>query len=194
MSIWLSTAVESYRIHGLEGDDDINLTGGVNATGTFQVFGSGPGAGSDTLNLERHRRCAAQVVAIRPNAIESDDQDVQGFGSLLTATGIELITYTGADMNDRLNVELGGGDNVVRVSRGVGADQVTSNSLPKVEFAGLQFFQVVGQAGNDVVTFNTWFLSGAVNTNYEFNGGSDRHPGDRRRGWGPPRPAMMTSP
>ena len=156
----LSLGVENYEINGLEGDDDINVTGGVNATGgaeSFLVFGGGPGAGSDTLNLIGVVADGAQTVAVRPDAIESDDQDVAGFGTEIDAIGVELISYTGAGTDDRLNVELGSGDNVARVGRGVGADLVTSDSLPNIEFAGLQFFQILGQAGNDVVTFNTWF-------------------------------------
>ncbi len=48
------------------------------------------------------------------------------------------------------------------------ADQVTSDSLPKIGFTGLDDFAVQGQTGNDAVTFVTQYLVGATAANYSF--------------------------
>ena len=45
---------------------------------------------------------------------------------------------------------------------------VTSDSLPQVDFLGLENFIVdAGSQGSDVVTFKTWFLQGALPGNYQ---------------------------
>ncbi|MCA9121452.1 MAG: hypothetical protein KDB11_14780 [Planctomycetales bacterium] len=116
----------------------------------------------------------AAVVTISPDAADSDDQDISGIVTpVIDVTGIEVIRYTGnGTAAERLDVNLGGGDNTARVERGVGVDLVTSDSLPSVEFTGVNRFRAIGGAGSDVVTFKTWFLTGAVAGNYEFDGGA----------------------
>ncbi len=115
---------------------------------------------------------------IRPDGLVPDDQDILGLGAPIDVTGIELINLVGlVNEDDSLTVELGNGDNNARIARGsdvagTGADLVTSDSLPDIGFRGLDDFALVGQAGNDVATFVTWFLTGATNTNYSFDGGA----------------------
>jgi Ca2+-binding RTX toxin-like protein len=178
-----SLAVENYQIDGREGDDDVNVAALVNVAtpGLFQVFGGGPDAGSDTLRLTGAGGGSAETVTIRPDAVNSDDQDVVGLRPVATdtidVTGIELIAYTGQDTNDTLVVELGGGNDTARVDRGhpVNTDLVTSSSLPNVEFSAVNRFRVnaASGSGSDVVTFATRFLAGATAVNYEFDGGAE---------------------
>ena len=110
----LSESVESYEIRSLEGDDDINIDGGIDidVLGTFAVFGGGPGAGSDTLHLTGTG--AVDNVVIAPDGTNSDDQDIDGLGATIDVTGIELITYSG-DGSDALTVDPGYGDHDVRI-------------------------------------------------------------------------------
>ncbi len=158
----INGSVENFEIRSLEGDDDVNVAGPI--YNPLAVFAGGPGAGSDTLNLTAD--AAANAVAISQVPGASDDQWIAGLGAgLVTSNGVELITLTGTG-NDTLNVLLGAGDDTARVARGDGADVVTSSSLPAIEFTGLDGMTVTGEAGSDVVTFATWNLSGAVNTNY----------------------------
>jgi len=169
-----SANVQSYEVRTLEGDDDITIVGRVQATGTFAVFGSGPSAGSDTLGLDATADPADNDVQIEPDHVNPDDQNITGLGALIDVTGIELINLIGSPaQNDSLTVLLGEGDNVARVERGtdifgVDADQVTSDSLPAIGFAGLDDFAVDGQTGNDSATFVTWHLVGATAGNYAF--------------------------
>ena len=173
-----SVNVSSYAVDSLHGDDDLNVLAPINATGTFELRGGGPGAGTDTLNLTAQSSVKNDVI-IRPDAAgASDDQDIVGLGAQIDLTGVELITLVGQSIDDdSLSVELGAGDNVARIERGSGipsgaggsfdADQVTSDSLPQIEFTGLDDFTAIGQAGADVIAFATWFLAGATPANYK---------------------------
>ncbi len=172
----LSANVESYQVRALEGDDDINVNGRVQASTAFAVFGGGPGAGSDTLNLDASLDAADNTVVIEPDHTNPDDQNITGLGAAMDVTGIELINLLGGQ-SDTLSVQLGEGDNVARVERGtdifgLDADVVSSDSLPDIGFTGLNAFDVDGQTGNDAVTFATWFLVGATAANYTFTGGA----------------------
>jgi hypothetical protein len=105
-------------------------------------------------------------VGIAPDAVHSDDQDITGLGATIDVMGIELITLDGVDDADTLVVDPGWGDRTVRVDNSAiaGADRVTSDSLPQIEFVGLDTFRVTPSgAGNDVVTFVTRNLEGALN-------------------------------
>ncbi|MDA1053079.1 MAG: dockerin type I domain-containing protein [Planctomycetota bacterium] len=169
--------VENYEIRAGEGDDNINLASQVLATGTFGIYGDGNGDGSDSLNITGDSGLT-EALTIRPDATESDDQDIVGLkpnaADAIDVTGIELITFNGGNDADTLIVELGSGDNTARVERGNNADLVTSDSLPNIEFESVNTFTIVGQAGADVVTFATWFLSGAIEANYTADlGGTD---------------------
>ena len=157
----LSTDVDNYEIRSLEGDDDINIDGLVDAD-SFAVFGGGPGAGSDTLHLTGTGN--VDLVTIAPDSTDSDDQDIDGLGATIDVTGIELITYDGENFADTLTVDPGFGDHSVRVDDAatVPFDRVTSDSLPQIEFGGLATFVVNPSGfGNDEVTFVTRNLTGA---------------------------------
>ena len=161
-------SIANFEIRSLEGDDDVNVDGPIRFP--LSVFGGGPGAGSDTLNLTADDADDNDVV-ISPLATASDDQWITGLGiAPITSSGVELITLTGIGADDTLDVQLGTGDDTARVSRGNGADVVTSSSLPTIEFSDefttLEAFTVTGGLGSDVVTFVTRNLAGAVNTNY----------------------------
>jgi len=170
----LSAAVENYVIDALEGDDDVNVQATINAGGTFAVRGGGPGSGSDTLRVTATVGGGAQSLAVLPDTANPDDQDITGLGAVIDVTGIELIRFIGSGGDDTLTVNPGNGDNTVRVKADhPGAwDTVLSDSLPKVDFLSMNTFVVDASGqGSDVVTFQTWFLQGAVNTNYRLVGG-----------------------
>jgi len=174
----ISSDVESFEIRSLEGDDDVNVQAAVGTATTvsFAVFGGGPEAGSDTLNVTGAAGVQEQVT-IAPDATNSDDQDIDilDVGAATTTsidvTGIELITYEGVGGDDTLIVNPGTGDNEVFVRQGSNGDLVTSDTLPDIEFDALDAFRVV-QAGadRDVVTFVLRFLGGAAD--YETSLGS----------------------
>ncbi|MGE0755391.1 MAG: beta strand repeat-containing protein, partial [Pirellulaceae bacterium] len=177
----LANGASRLVLRGLDGSDVINLAGGHPFAAGVRVDGGSPGAGSDTLNLTGAAG-VAEAAVIRPDAAIPSEQDIVGFGvATIDVTGVELITVTAqAADGDSLNVELGDGDNRARVERGsdvgtLNADLVTSDSLPAIQFAGESRFRITAGPGNgagaDVVTFATWFLAGATNTNYEFDGG-----------------------
>src|SRR5262249_19211725 len=72
-------------------------------------------------------------------------------------------------------VNTGPQDNTVRVAGGaaaVGVDRVTSDSLPVVEFTGLNTFILDPGGGVDTVTFATAGLGGALPGNYRVNPGT----------------------
>ncbi|HID23229.1 MAG TPA: hypothetical protein EYP14_12620, partial [Planctomycetaceae bacterium] len=154
-----STAVENYEINALEGDDDINLTAPVNATGSFTVYGGGPSAGSDTLNLTGAAG-TIETVIIRPDATNRDDQDILGLGAQIDTTGLELITYTGMDGDDTLTVEPGAGDDMTFVSRGVSRDVIAANSLPTIEYESVNNVNITNTGGTDTVEIAPTNLSG----------------------------------
>lgn len=172
---WKISGIENYVFDGREGDDDINLTATVNVTGTVQIFGGGPGSGSDTLNLTGAAGAIPETVVIAPDATQSDDQTVAGLSpNPIEVMGIEFITYAGVDTDDALIVDPGSGDNAVRVERGTNGDWVVSDSLPRIEFAKVNTFAVDAavNGGADVVTFATRALGGAVPGNYQLAGGA----------------------
>jgi hypothetical protein len=173
--------VQNYVINALAGDDDIEIAPSTAAPGTvlvqadlFRVLGGGPGAGSDTLTLTGVTGTVENVIVRQ--AAQPDDQVVEGLGADIDATGIELIRFTGVATDpDTLTVQLGAGDNTARVQAGQAGvwDQVTSDSLPQIDFRGLDAFTVdaTTNGGSDVVTFKTWNLLGASAANYRLTGG-----------------------
>ncbi len=159
-------AVENYTLDTLEGDDIINLRAAVDATGNFTVQAGGP-SGSDVLNLLGDP-ATVETVTIAPDTFNPLDQDIDGLGATINASGVELITYTGQGDDDTLIVDVGDGDQTARVDDGVTGDRVTSSSLPTIEFDGLDLFQLTQSAsGNVVATFVLTSLSGAAS--YESN-------------------------
>lgn len=166
----ISARVENYEIRMLEGDDDVHLQARIEASGTFAVHTGGPG-GSDSVNFV-HDDDLVEHVTVTPDTTHSDDQVVTGLSlNPIDLVGVELITFEGGNSLDKLTVDPGAGDNWVTVQRGQFADEVTSDSLPKIEFNGLDTFEVDGLGGGaDVATFATWSLAGATNSKYEFSG------------------------
>ncbi len=168
-----ATNIENQRIDTLEGDDVTNVGTAVDIIGTLAIIGGGNGDGSDILNLNG-AAATVENVTIAPDATNPDDQDITGLGASIDVTGIELIRYSGADTDDSLTVDPGQGDNQVRVEAAAppGSDLVTSDSLPDIEFTGLENFVVdASSQGSDVVAFKTWFLQGAMSGNYQMIGG-----------------------
>lgn len=161
--------VGEYELRVLEGDDEIHVDATISlglgeGPGRLGVFGGGPG-GSDALFLYGAAATPEDVV-IAPDAGNPLDQDVTGLGAPIDVSGMELISYFGADTDDMLTVNPGLGDHAVRIDNGPSAatDRVRSDSLPEIQFTGLETFLIAptGQ-GIDVVTFVTRELAGAVN-------------------------------
>ncbi len=169
----LTTGVASYDIDTLEGDDDVTVTGLVDASGTFELHGGGPGIGSDTLRVNATPAGGAETITIAPDAAQPDDQDISGLGAVIHSTGFELVRFVGDGADDTLTVDPGNGDNslLVEAAHPGPWDQVTSDSLPQVDFLGMENFVVDADGqGSDVVTFKTWFLQGAGAANYLMTG------------------------
>ena len=122
----------------------VNVTAPVDASGSFAVFGDGPG-GSDVLNLVGASGRPSKRSPSLPDGTNPTDQDVFGLGAPIDVSGVELITY-GADGDDTLNVNPGPGDHTVRVDdqAGFGADRITSDNLPEIHSTGLDRLNIVG--------------------------------------------------
>jgi len=149
---------------GLDGDDIFNIAGNHNLTG-ITIQGGNPSA-SDVVNLIGAAG-AIEAVTIAPSLTEATHQTIAGLGGNITTSGVEVIRYTGTGVNDTLTVDTGTGDDTVRVQGGNSRDVVTSNSLPQIEFTGLNTFLLNIQFGHDVATFATANLGGATGANYQ---------------------------
>ena len=164
-----SDNVEMFYLDTLEGDDLIRVD--AEDLGRLFVIGGGNSSGSDVLQLLGDPN-TEEDVTIAPNVLVNDNQDITGFINQIDVIGIEQIEFEGQSaIGDSLTVNLGDGDNTARVERGSAisdedADLVTSDSLPRIQFTGLEEFTVGGGSGSDVVTFVTRNLVGAINTNY----------------------------
>ena len=157
-------------LDGGEGDDELRVTGGL--TGTLLVSGGNPSA-SDVLFLTG-AAATVENVRIIPNSANPTQQNVTGLGALITVSGVEVIRYTGAGDDDKLTVDTGPQDNTVKINGSIapgGVDQVQSDSLPMIQFAGLDTFVLDPGSGMDVVTFVTAGLGGAKPANYQMDSG-----------------------
>ncbi|MDD4891110.1 MAG: hypothetical protein PHU85_14405, partial [Phycisphaerae bacterium] len=162
------SGVEALRLVGLAGDDTFTVNGGHPYSGGITVEGGDPSA-SDVLYLTGAAGATAETVAIAPSASNNTMQTITGLtGGTLTVSGVEVIRYTGADTDDTLTVGLGDGSNVARVEgAGLSVDRVVSDSLPVVEFTGLDGFTLAGGLGGaDTLTFAIRALGGATAANY----------------------------
>lgn len=147
-------------IETFDGDDVIQIEGGVANYNAIEVYGGNPSAGSDVLNLLG----AAEViesVLIQPMPSNPTRQSITGLASPITASGFERITYTGEDDDDSLTVVTGDADDTARLDGGAGIDRLISSSLPAIHFGQLDRFTVNTFVGIDSVTVNTTFLLGA---------------------------------
>lgn len=164
----LNNMASGVTVQGNDGDDTFNHDGAV----AFPLsYNGGNPSGSDVLNLTGATG-VAQNVSISPSASDATKQTVTGLAGSISVSGTEVIRFTGSGGDDTLNVFTGSGDDTVRVQRGNNFDQVISNSLPLVEYTGLNTFVVDLGAGTDQVTFATHFLAGALAGNYRVASGS----------------------
>jgi hypothetical protein len=108
----------------------------------------------------------AETVTIAPDATNPTEQDINGVVTSIVASGVELIRYTGIGGDDTLTVATGAGDDTARVEGGNSRDVVTSSSLPRIEFSGLNTFVLDILDGIDTATFATGNLNGAIRSNY----------------------------
>jgi hypothetical protein len=158
-----STGVESYYLDSAQGGfDDVFLDTPVNATGEFEVYGGGP---ADALYLTSAGPVTA--VTIRPQAGSLTAGEIAGFGTPVIRFGeMQAVRYTGYG-SDTLIVDPGEGDHTVRVDNGPSenVDRVTSDTLPEIQFTGVDTFrvyQVTETEGSLAVTFVTSNLEGAA--------------------------------
>lgn len=169
----LQTSVEVLSLNTLDGDDVVTLNFPTPYTSGITVSAGDPSA-SDVLFLNGAVG-VVESVNISPNAADATKETITGLGTTITSSGVEVIRYTGSGTDDTLTVNLGAQSNVARVEGGVGAagiDEVTSDSLPKIEFTGLSVFVIDPAAGHDEVTFATAHLGGAVPANYRITAGT----------------------
>ena len=160
------TNVENLTLNGLGGNDEFTINGPQLFT-SISVNGGDPGA-SDVLLLVG-AAAAAEAVTIAPDSANPTEQDVTGLGGLINVSGTELIRYTGAGGNDTLVVNPGNGGHNVRVEDTEDSrDLVISDSLPLIEFTGLNIFRVESTSGGaDTVTFRLGDLAGATLAGYQ---------------------------
>ena len=167
------SGISSVRVRGLAGDDTITHgSNGVAFTVPITYEGGDPSSGSDVLLLTG-RTGVADSVTIIPDAANPTEQDVTGLGAVINVSGVELIRYTGTlsvagGTDDTLTVNPGSGDDLVRVESSVGGgavDVVTTATLPKIQFTGLNTI-IIDAFGSDTVTFKTELLGGALPGNY----------------------------
>ena len=164
-----TTGVENYELRLLDGDDEVGLQSPLQFSGTFAVMGSDNGTGTDVLQLAGDP-LAAQTVVIAPNAPRTDEQVILGFGPRpVDVSGVELISYASQGANDTLVVALGDTGTQARVF-GSGPDVVLSDSLPRIEFRGIETFRLVASS---VVSQRVTFVPGGLSeaSDYEFDGG-----------------------
>jgi len=163
----LTVDIEYYEVESLHGDDNILVPASVQAD-LLTVRGGGPSSGSDALHLSASVDTAS--VTIQQDPDDSDAQFITGLGPMIgwgqiDVAGIETISYLG-NGSDILAVNPGDGDRVARIENSsLGfADVMISNSLPDVEFSGIDTFEVDGgRFGSLAATFVTADLSGAAN-------------------------------
>ena len=164
------TGVENLTLRGLNGDDTFNIPGGHGYT-TINIEGGSPSA-SDVLFLTGTPGAVADSVIIAPDAANPTEQDVTGLGGTINVSGVELMRYTGVGgpVNDTLTVRTGNLNDTARVSgsaTGINLDEVTSSSLPTIQYTGLSTFVLDVFIGLDSATFNTGTLVGALPANYQ---------------------------
>lgn len=177
-----TTNVDDYEIYALAGDDNIVINGpiDIDALDTFEIFGDGPGIGTDRLTLVDPAG-RASTVTIAPDGVFNQQQDITGFGETIDVSGVEQISYFGNENDDTLVVVPGEGDNTVRIdaaseSSGAATDRVVSDSLPEIQFFVLDTFildadpAAGGASGSDIVTFKIAQLGGAAPANYQMRG------------------------
>ena len=181
-----------------DGDDAITVEATVRTANPLRIQGGNPGSGSDVLTVIAPVAGGAAPIAVLPDADagtpvtgRADDQLITGLGQPISVNGIERIAVVGGDdgagvADDTFLVNPGKGDNTVVVQRGsdvvidrggivaLPADLVTSDSLPDIQFTGMNRFDVDtntnAASDSDVVTFKTRFLAGATPGNYVMAG------------------------
>lgn len=162
--------ITSVVIRGHAGDDTFTHDGAVAIPVAYE---GGDPSDSDVLELLG----AAQVVEnveIAPDAANPTEQDVAGLGAAIDVSGVELITYTGADSDDVLTVAPGDGDEASRIEsqdRTSGVDRVTADTLPEIHFSGLDTFVLDQVFGIDTATFALGQLNGATSYEVESSAG-----------------------
>ena len=117
----------------------------------------------------------AEMVQIRGALSGAIETQIDGYAGVRILTeGNELISYVGAGDDDDLIVDLGRGDATAHVQRANSnsAGQVTSDVLPKVQFAGLQTFELESGEGQTTASFALANLLGATNYVFESAPGS----------------------
>ena len=141
------------------------MVGSLLMTGDFTVHGGSPGA-SDVLIIDGTG--IAETVEIAPSTTDPDVVVVTRNGVSMEETGFEIIKVIETSDNDTLIVDPGLGDSVGKVedSPQENTDRYVSNTLPEIQFTGLNIFRIDPSGdGTNVVTFATENLIGA--SNYE---------------------------
>jgi hypothetical protein len=140
----LTTGIERLGIDSGDGDDTLSVAT-VNPFQAIAVSAGNPSA-SDRLVLAGAAD-TAETITIQPNAVDSHKQDILGLSSSLTVSDVEVISYAGVPSG------LGAADDTLVVDPLFGAalrvdsaplanvDRVISDSLPEIQFTGLQTFR-----------------------------------------------------
>jgi Ca2+-binding RTX toxin-like protein len=156
------SAGSSVNLVGHDGDDQFNIIASVPFPLT--VNGGNPDSGSDVLFLTGAAG-SAETVTIQPNAANLTQQSITGFGGALTATGVELITYVGTATagipDDTLVLVPGFSGRSMRLDDiALNRDRVISDTLPEIQFTGLNLFRASNLAADFEITFVMQGLAG----------------------------------
>ncbi len=185
LPVFSTPGVAGLTLQGLDGDDVFNVAGNHPFTGVLgpgiAIEGGNPDGGSDVLNLLGAAATVENVV-ITQSTTNPTNQVINGLGGAISASGVELITYTGNARDDTLVVETTAGADNIRVddqAAGVTA-RVTSEQMPNIDFTNVLTFQleaplappaVASDGGAVTATFATLNLDPA--TAYQFIGNSE---------------------
>src|SRR5262249_42476955 len=147
------------------GNDTITVIPGTNfAADGIKVRGGDSDDSTDTLILTTAAGTAESINMSSDGTTTTITGLGGAGGASLSVTGVEAIQYAGAGGDDDLTVQPNGGSDTMRVARDSGFDVVTSSTMPRIKYAGVNNFAVSGFGVNPLnVVFATPFLGGAVN-------------------------------
>ncbi|WP_425395188.1 hypothetical protein [Aeoliella sp.] len=140
------------------GDDDLTFAFDLDLVPVitnYDIHGGDSSLFSDVLTMQGTGGVAESVI-INPSSQDPDVVEISGYAGVATQSqGFEVIAYTGAGVDDDLDVNVGGGSNSTRVQRSqtTGRDEVISGNLPRIQYDGLNQFTLISSTADSTNTF-----------------------------------------